>query len=88
MTLQEAYLKAKNEEAKVGYTLLMDCRDYGDSWGFCFRPPTHKPDGLAYITVNKKTGDIRFFNPIMDLDLAEKAIRITIDQFAEYNVAI
>jgi hypothetical protein len=88
--LHEAYLKAKNEEAKDGLTRLIDCCDYGDSWGFCFVPHIKKEEvnGGAYITVNKKTGDIRYFNPIMDFDLFEKAIRIPIEQFDEYNVAV
>jgi len=88
--LHEAYLKAKTEEAKDGLTRLIDCCDYGDFWGFSFVPHIKKEgaNGGAYITINKKTGEIRYFNPIMDFDLFKKAIRIPIEQFAEYNVAI
>jgi len=88
ITLQDAYLKAKKERAKEGFTRLNSCRDYGDFWGFMFLPSGEYGDGVAKITVNKKTGRIDYFNDIMDLDLAEKAIRIPIEQFAEYNVAI
>jgi len=91
ITLHEAYLKAKNEEAKDGLTRLAVCRDYGEFWGFYFAHPTKDMSGYggySEITVNKKTGDIRYFNPIMDFDLFEKATLIPIEQFAEYNVAI
>jgi len=90
ITLHEAYLKVKSDRAKKGLTRLNSCRDYGEFWGFYFIDPTEKPgiDGRADITVNKNTGDIRFFNPIMDFDLFENAIPIPIEQFAEYNVAI
>jgi len=88
ITLHEAYFKAKKNREKKGFTLLTECRDYGDFWSFYFRPPTHNPDGIADITVNKNTGEISYFNPIMDLDLFEKATPIPIEQFAEYNVAI
>jgi len=90
MTLQEAYLKAKKEQEKRGRTRLTDdCRDFGAFWGFDFINPTAQArDGFAYITVNKKTGDIRYFNPAMDFDLWDKSTPIPIEQFAEYNVAI
>jgi hypothetical protein len=90
MTLHEAYLKAKSYGEKYGRTCLSSCRDYGDFWGFDFVSPMRKKgdNGCADITINKKTGEKSTFNPIMDLDLAEKAIRIPIEQFAEYNVAI
>jgi len=89
ITLHEAYLKAKNERAKKGFTRLNSCRDYGDFWGFMFIPPEKKAgDGLSDITVNKKTGTIGYFIPPMDLDLAKRAVPIPIEQFAEYNVAI
>jgi len=90
MTLHEAYLKAKSYGEKYGRTRLSSCRDYGDFWGFDFASPTRKEgdNGCADITINKKTGEKSTFNPIMDLDLAEKSIPIPIDQFAEYNVAI
>jgi len=89
ITLHEAYLKAKSDREKKGLTRLISCRDYGDFWGFDFiNPLKEKGDGRADITVNKKTGDIRYFNPIMDFDLFEKAIRIPIEQFDEYNVAV
>jgi hypothetical protein len=89
MTLQEAYLKAKREREKRGLTRLHSCHDYGDFWGFYFVHPTEKMgDGVADITVNKKTGAIGHFNAIMDLDLSKKSIPISIEQFAEYNVAI
>jgi hypothetical protein len=93
MTLHDAYLKAKKYEEKYGRTRLSSCRDYGAFWGFCFVPPIDKKllerlNGCADITINKKTGEKSSFNPIMDLDLAEKAIPIPIEQFADYNVAI
>jgi len=93
ITLHEAYLKAKNEEAKDGLTRLSSCRDYGTFWGFLFVPPIDENllkdlNGLVDITINKKTGEISYFNPIMDFDLFEKATLIPIEQFAEYNVAI
>jgi hypothetical protein len=90
MTLHEAYLKAKNEGEKSGRPRLNSCSDYGEFWGFMFLPPIGEEvgDGIADITINKKTGKISYFNPIMDLDVAEKSITISIDQFAEYSVAI
>jgi len=88
MTLQEAYLKAKNEREKIGFTRLISCRDYGDFWGFMFVPPRKYGDGIADITINKKTGEKSNFIPPMDLDLAEKAVPIPIEQLTEYNVAI
>lgn len=88
MTLQEAYLKAKSDGAKRGETLLTSCNDYGEFWGFYFRPPTDNPDGIANITVNKETGAIGYFIPPMNLDLWRKRKPISIEQFAEYNVAI
>jgi hypothetical protein len=89
MTLHEAYIKAKREAEKNGLTCLHSCSDYGDFWGFYFIHPTEKMgDGVGDITVNKKTGAMGYFTPIMDLDLSEKAINIPIEQFAEYNVAI
>jgi len=91
ITLHEAYLKAKNDRAKKGLTRLTVCRDYGEFWGFSFTHPTKDMsgcNGYSEITVNKKTGDILFFNPIMDFDLFERATPVSIEQFAEYNVAI
>jgi hypothetical protein len=91
ITLQEAYLKAKSdaELEKRGLTHLLECRDYGDFWGFYFVHPTKEMGyGMCDITVNKKNGEIGYFNPLMDLDLWDKAIPIPIEQFAEYNVAI
>jgi len=88
MELYDAYLKAREEAKKVyGVSLLMACSDYGDFWGFCFNP---RPDvdfkelnGVADITVNKKTKEIDYFIPTMDLDLFLKAKPLPIDQFAE-----
>ena len=95
ITLHEAYLKAKNERAKKGFTRLNSCRDYGDFWGFMFMPPENNPNdplkalnGIGDITINKKTGEVGSFHVVMDFDLAERAIPISIEQFAEYNVAI
>ena len=92
MTLQDAYRKAKDEEKKSGRTFFKGCRDYGNFWGFRFFPEGFRFDepsgGGADITVNKKTGAIGYFIPPMDFDLAEKAIPIPIEHFAEYNVAI
>jgi len=89
ITLHEAYLKAKSERAKKGFTRLVGCLDYGEFWGFMLVHPTNKVgDGLSDITVNKKTGVIGYFIPPMDLDLAKRAVPIPIEQFAEYNVAI
>jgi len=39
ITLHEAYLKAKSYGEKYGLTRLVDCRDYGDFWGFDFVSP-------------------------------------------------
>ena len=88
ITLHEAYLKAKTDGEKDGLTRLLSCRDYGDFWGFHFTFPAKKPDGIGDITVNKRNGEISYFNPIMDFELLEKPIPIAIEQFAEYNVAI
>jgi hypothetical protein len=90
ITLHEAYLKAKSEGAKDGLTRLSSCRDYGEFWGFNFVEPIQKEwdSGFADTTINKKTGELSYFNPIMDFDLWDNAIPIPIDQFAEYNVAI
>jgi len=88
MTLHEAYLKAKSERAKIGLTRLLSCRDYGEFWGFYFTFPTKNPDGIADITINKKTGEKSNFIPPMDFDLWDRAVPIPIEQFAEYNVAI
>ena len=88
MTLQEAYLKAKSDGEKTGFTLLTSCNDYGECWGFHFRPPTDNPDGIGDITINKTTGAIGYFIPPMNLNLWRKRVSIPIEQFAEYNVAI
>jgi hypothetical protein len=93
MTLQEAYLKAKSDAEKDGHTRLVECRDYGEFWGFAFVPPLDDDvlkelNGGCDTTVNKKNGKIGYFIPPMDLDLARKSIPIPIEQFAEYNVAI
>jgi len=93
ITLHEAYLKARKEREKKGHTRLNFCRDYGTFWGFLFVPPLDENllkdlNGLVDVTVNKNTGEISYFNPIMDLDLFEKATPVPIEQFAEYNVAI
>jgi hypothetical protein len=89
ITLHEAYLKAKSDRGKKGLTRLISCRDYGDFWGFDFISSLKESgDGRADITINKKTGEIRFFAPQMDLDLWDKAVIIPIEQFAEYNVAV
>ena len=93
MTLQEAYLKAKSEWGKKGFTLLFSCYDYGEFWGFMFIRPTDENlikelNGGGDITINKKTGAIGYFYPTMDLNLSKNAIPIPIEHFAEYNVAI
>jgi len=88
MTLQEAYLKAKKYAQVYDRTRLLSCRDFGDFWGFKFVPLGDYGDGIGYFTINKKTGEKSTFNPIMDLDLAEKSAAIPIEQFAEYSVAI
>jgi len=88
ITLHEAYLKAKNDGEKNGLTRLLSCRDYGAFWGFHFTFPTKNPDGIGDITINKRSGELNYFIPPMDLDLAMKSIPIAVEQFAEYNVAI
>lgn len=89
MTLHEAYLKAKNDGAKIGHTRLSTCSDYGDFWGFVFVPDTiDVPDGIGAITVNKKTGAIGYFIPPMNLDLWRKRKPVSLEQFTEYNVAV
>jgi len=82
MTLQEAYTKAKNNAKRDGHTMLVSCSDYGDSWGFFFKPPTEEEvDGLGDITVNKRTGAIGFFIPTMDFDKYDSSVDIPIEQF-------
>jgi hypothetical protein len=89
MILHEAYLKAKSEQEKKGFTLLVSCADYGDFWGFYFRPPTEKEiNGISDITVNKETGEIGYFIPPLDLDVFDKRKPIPVELFAEYNVAV
>ncbi|MDR2694377.1 MAG: hypothetical protein LBB74_09230 [Chitinispirillales bacterium] len=88
MTLHEAYLKAKSDAEKIGFTVFDGCRDFGDFWGFRFEPPYDIGDGSGYFTVNKKTGKKGSFNLVMDWDLAEKSVEIPIEQFADYNVAV
>jgi hypothetical protein len=88
MTLHEAYLKAKKYAQAYDRIRLEDCRDFGDFWGFMFVPLGEYGDGIGYFTINKKSGEKSTFNPIMDLDLAEKSILIPVEQFAEYSVAI
>lgn len=95
MTLHEAYTKAKDKAKRKGRVLFTSCRDYGAFWGFMFMPPTYDPNdrltwvsGEADITVNKNTGAIGEFVPIMDLDLFDKAVSIPVELFTEYNVAV
>jgi len=95
MTLHEAFIEAKTVAERKGRTLLTSCDDYGDFWGFMFMPPTYDPNdsytipnGVGDITVNKKTGEIGVFTPLMDFDLFDKRKPIPIEQFAEYNVAV
>jgi len=92
MTLHEAFVKAKSVAEREGRTLLVSCGDFGDFWGFVFMENDFRFDepsgGSAYTTVDKKTGEIGFFVPTMDLDLFSKSKSIPVEQFAEYNVAI
>jgi len=84
MTLHEAYLKARSDAKRRGETFLTSCKDYGDFWGFYFRPPTDEEiDGIANVTVNKKTGMIGYFIPPMDMELFRNAKSVSIDQFIE-----
>jgi hypothetical protein len=92
MILREAFTKAKTVAEREGHTLLISCGDYGVFWGFSFMPPSYDPDnsysipnGSGEITVNKETGDIGEFTPLMDLDLFDKRKPIPIEQFAEYS---
>jgi len=73
MTLQEAYIKAKNAAKDDGLTLLTACNDYRDVWGFEFMPPAYDPKdpgtwiGGGYdVIVSKKTGEIKTYNPFAD----------------------
>lgn len=92
MNLYEAYFKAKMAGEKRGLTLFSSCRDFGEFWGFHFWPAGHDPrsisGGFSYITVNKGSGELGEFAPIMDLDLCKKAKSIPVEQIAEYNVAV
>jgi hypothetical protein len=68
MTLQKAYLKAKDTAKARGRTLFTSCSDYGDFWGFGFMSPAYAPglspekapNGGGYVTVNKKSGEIGY----------------------------
>ncbi|GBU21307.1 hypothetical protein R80B4_01196 [Fibrobacteres bacterium R8-0-B4] len=90
MTLQEAYLKAKNAAKGDGLTLLTSCNDYGDVWGFEFMPPTYNPKdpgtriGGGYdVIINKKTGEATEYNPFLDgFDLLGKAKPIPLKQIS------
>jgi len=90
MMLQDAYLKAKKYAQIYDINTRLDsCRDFGEFWGFMFIPSTGDPgDGIGYYTINKKTGEKSNFYPTMDFDLFERSIPVSIEQFAEYNVAI
>jgi len=84
MTLYEAYLEAREDAKGDGHTRLTGCWDYGEFWGFGFRPPTDEEiNGIAEVTVNKETGKISYFIPTMDLDLYRSAKPLPIEQFAE-----
>ncbi len=90
MTLFEAYSKA-NSAAKVqGLTQPRGCKDFGDFWGFVFMPPTYDPDnikthigGNGYITINKESGLLGHFTPVVDLNLFRKGKPVPLDQFVE-----
>jgi len=84
MALYEAFLKARDDAKHRDFTVLTSCADYGDFWGFCFKPQTDKDiNGNAIVTVNKKTEKIGYFIPPMDFDLYDKRKPIPIEQFAE-----
>jgi hypothetical protein len=89
MTLHEAYLKAKVKAEKMGLPHLVGCTDFGDFWGFRFSSLIYDENdehtwvgGGGYETVNKQTGEIGNFVPLMDFDLFEKGKPIPIEQFA------
>lgn len=84
MTLHDAYLKAKDDAKRRNYTLLISCGDYGEFWGFVFRPPTKEElNGVGEITINKMTGEVGYFFPHEDFDLYDKRKSIPITQFTE-----
>jgi hypothetical protein len=98
MTLHEAYLKAKADTVKYTHDVpirLLNCSDYGDSWGFNFCPSNYDENdertwygGGGDITVNKQTGEIGVLSMPDDEDIFDKGKPISIEQFADYNVAV
>jgi hypothetical protein len=92
ITLQEAYIKAKNVAKDYGLTLLTGCKDYGDVWGFEFMPATYNPkDSRTWIggggdtTVNKKTGEIGNYSPQDDFgELLGKAKTIPLKELKDW----
>ena len=95
ITLQDAYIKAKNVAKIDGLTLLTTCSDYEDVWGFEFMPPTFDPKdsgtciGGGYdVIISKKTGEIRKYNPFVDgFDLYGKSKNISVKQFKKDSIS-
>jgi hypothetical protein len=90
ITLLEAYLKAKDAVKTEGRTLLLQCDDFGDVWGFEFAPPGYEPSMGAYggcliHTVSKKTGEIGNYYPQDDFgELMAKAKNIPLKQLKDW----
>jgi hypothetical protein len=96
ITLQDAYIKAKNVAKVDGLTLLTTCSDYEDVWGFEFMPPTFDPkDSGTYIgggydvIISKKTGEIWKYNPFVHgFDLYGKSKNVSVKQFKKDNISL
>ena len=88
MTLQEAYIKAKDAAKEDGLTLLTGCNDHGDVWGFEFMPPNFdRKDPNTWIgggydvTVDKKNGELGKYNPFVDgFDMLDNAKSIPLNE--------
>jgi len=86
MTLQEAYVKARRSDNAYENAYLVECKDYGDLWGFAFSPIPYDPEdphtwvGGGYTTVDKKTGTIGGINAIASWEL--KGENIPLKQLA------
>ena len=80
MTVKQALKKAS--KIQPDDYIFQSALDMGEFWAFYFAPKLEDEDddiyGLGYTTVNKTTGDLGTFQPVLNLELFSKAKRIDI----------
>lgn len=83
MKIEEAYEKAKRSNMARPY--LTSCRDFGDAYGFVFSTEPaeisnhSRSEGGGFVTVDKQSGAISFFNPASDIGRFRNSKKIPIE---------